>query len=102
MTEYQVIIPLSVKLYMDDISDQIIAISRPEHAIRYIHEMIAEIRTLSYLTDALPNSQSPFVKKIHPEGKRLNIKHGTWCIIFHIDRDYVIVNRIIPSTSVTE
>lgn len=102
MTEYRVIIPLSVRLYMDEISDHIIAISRPEHAIRYIHEMIAEIRTLSYLADALPYSQDSFIKRIHPHGKRFNIKHGTWCIIFHIEQDYVIVDRIIPSSSVTE
>ena len=66
MTEYRVIIPLSVKLYMDEISDHIIAISRPEHAIRYIHEMIAEIRTLSYLADALPYSQELLYQKNPP------------------------------------
>lgn len=69
MTEYRVIIPLSVRLYMDDISNHIIAISQPEHAIRYIHEMIAEIRTLSYLADALPYSRDSFIKRIHPHGK---------------------------------
>lgn len=102
MKEFRVIIPLSIQLYMDEITDHIIAISHPEHAIRYIHEMIEEIRTLSYLADALPDSQSHFVKKIHPQGKRFNIKHGTWCVIFHIDHEYVIIDRIISSSSVTE
>lgn len=80
MKERLVIIPLSVRLYMDEIADHIIELSRPEHAVRYVHEMVAEINELSYMADILPESHSTYIKKHHPDAKRYNIKHGTWCV----------------------
>lgn len=102
MKERLVIIPLSVRLYMDEIADHIIELSRPEHAVRYVHEMVAEINELSYMADILPKSHSTYIKKHHPDAKRYNIKHGTWCVIFHVEGDFVMVDRIMLSASVTD
>lgn len=101
MRERRVIIPLSVRLYMDEIADHIIELSRPEHAVRYVHEMVAEINELSYMADMLPESHSTYIKKHHPDAKRYNIKHGTWCVIFHVEGEYVIVDKILPSSLIT-
>ena len=101
MRERRVIIPLSVRLYMDEIADHIIELSRPEHAVRYVHEMVAEINELSYMADMLPESHSTYIKKHHPDAKRYNIKHGTWCVIFHVEGEYVIVDKIQPSSLIT-
>ena len=98
----RVIIPLSVRLYMDEIADHIIELSRPEHAVRYVHEMVAEINELSYMADMLPESHSTYIKKHHPDAKRYNIKHGTWCVIFHVEGEYVIVDKILPSSLITD
>ena len=102
MRERRVIIPLSVRLYMDEIADHIIELSRPEHAVRYVHEMVAEINELSYMADMLPDSHSTYIKKHHPDAKRYNIKHGTWCVIFHVEGEYVIVDKILPSSLITD
>lgn len=102
MRRYRVIIPLSVRLFLDEIAENIIAISRPEHAVRYVHEMVTEINDLSYLADVLPDSYSSYIKRHHPNAKRHNVKHGTWCVIFHVEGDYVIVDRIVLSSSVTD
>lgn len=102
MRERRVIIPLSVRLYMDEIADHIIELSRPEHAVRYVHEMVAEINELSYIADMLPESDSSYIKKHHPNAKRYNIKHGTWCVIFHVEGDFVMVDRIVLSSAVTD
>lgn len=102
MKERRVIIPLSVRLYMDEIADYIIGVSRPEHAVRYVHEMVAEMNELSYLADMLPESYSTYIKKHHPNAKRYNIKDGTWCVIFHVEGDFVMVDRIVLSSSVTD
>lgn len=101
MMERRVIIPLSVRLYMDEIADHIIELSRPEHAVRYVHEMMAEINELSYIADMLPESHSTYIKKFYPDAKRYNIKHGTWCVIFHVEGEYVIVDKILPSSLIT-
>lgn len=102
MRERRVIIPLSVRLYMDEIADHIIELSRPEHAVRYVHEMVAEINELSYMADMLPESHSTYIKKHHPNAKRYNIKHSTWCVIFHVEGEYVIVDKILPSSLITD
>lgn len=101
MRERRVIIPLSVRLYMDEIADHIIELSRPEHVVRYVHEMVAEINELSYMADMLPESHSTYIKKHHPDAKRYNIKHGTWCVIFHVEGEYVLVDKILPSSLIT-
>ena len=49
----------------------------------------------------LPESHSTYIKKHHPDAKRYNIKHGTWCVIFHVEGEYVIVDKILPSSLIT-
>lgn len=93
---------MTVRLYLDELADYIIGISRPEHAVRYVHEMVAEIQQLSYLADSLPVSQSIYVRKHHPKAKRYNVKHGIWCVIFHVEGDFVLVDRIVQSSLVTD
>ena len=97
MLERQVILPLSVRGYLNEIAGYIIEFSTIEHAIRYVHELVAEINDLSYLADSLPASTSPFVLQYHEYAKRYNVKQGVWCVIFHIEGDYVIVDRLLPS-----
>jgi plasmid stabilization system protein ParE len=101
MKERQVILPLSVREYLGEIADYIIELSTHDHALRYVHELVAEINHLSYLADALPASDSLFVLKYHEKAKRFNAKHGVWCVIFHIDGDFVIIDRILPAKLVT-
>ena len=101
MRERRVIIPLSVRLYLDEISNHIIEISRPEHAVRYVHEMVAEINELSYLADTLPVSHSAYIKRHHPQAKTTTVAKSKLTVIFHIEGDYVIVDRIMPSCMMT-
>ena len=49
MIEKQVMLTDEVLADIEDISDFIIAVSRPSHAERYIFEILAELNTLSYL-----------------------------------------------------
>ena len=101
MTERQVILPLSVREYLGEIADYIVALNNRDHASRYVHELVAEINNLSYLADTLPISDSPFVLKYHDKAKRYNVRHGIWCVIFHIDGDFAIIDRILPSKLVS-
>lgn len=101
MTERQVILPMSVREYLGEIADYIVALNNRDHALRYVHELVAEIYNLSYLADTLPSSDSPFVLKYHDKAKRYNVKHSIWCVIFHIDGDFVIIDRILPSKLIT-
>ena len=97
MLERQVILPLSVRGYLNEIASYIIELSTIEHAIRYVHELVTEINDLSYLADSLPASTSPFILQYHENAKRYNVKQGVWCVIFHVEGKYVIVDRLLPA-----
>ena len=86
---------------MEDISDFIIAVSRPSHAERYIFEILAELNTLSYLGTILQKTKYKYPKRFHPEAKMIKLHNKPMCAIFHIDGDYVIVDRILHSSMIT-
>lgn len=101
MIKRQVILPLSVRDYLGEIADYIVGLNSPEHAVSYVHEFVAEINRLSYLADSLPVSTSPFILQYHEHAKRFNVKQGVWCVVFHIEGNFVIIDRILPSKLVT-
>jgi hypothetical protein len=49
MKYYNVSVSKTILAEIEEISDFIISISTPEHAIRYKNQLISEIETLSYL-----------------------------------------------------
>ena len=38
-------------------------------------------------------------RAIHPEAKTLSIMEHRWTVVFHTKDDYVIVDRILPSST---
>ena len=97
MMERQVILPITVRYDIDEIADYIIGLNTREHAVQYVRELLAEISELSFLADTLPVSTSPFILQYHKNAKRYNIKHGVWCVIFLVENNYVIIDKILPS-----
>lgn len=91
--ERQVILPITVRYDIDEIADYIIGLNTREHAVQYVRELLAEISELSFLADTLPVSTSPFILQYHKNA----IKHGVWCVIFHVENNYVIIDKILPS-----
>ena len=45
---------------------------------------------------------SPYAmaKLIHPHAKTMNIINHRWTVVFHIDGEYVVVDRIIRSSRI--
>ena len=39
-------------------------------------------------------------KSIHPKAKTLTIINHKWTVVFHIDGDFVIVDRIFPAKTI--
>ena len=72
-----------------------------EYSRRYINGIFDEIDTLSYLASMLPQCQYKLPKRYHPDAKTLVIGNKKLTVIFHIDGDYVIVDKILPSALVT-
>ena len=49
----------------------------------------------------LPLSKYELPKRYHPNAKTFVIGNKKLTVIFHIDGDYVIVDKILPSAMVT-
>ena len=71
-----------------------------EYSRRYINGIFDEIDTLSYLAPMLPKCKYELPKLYHPEAKTLVIGNNKLTAIFHIDGDYVIVDKILPSAMI--
>lgn len=72
-----------------------------EYSRRYINGIFDEIDTLSYLAPMLPQCKYKLPKLYHPEAKTLVIGNKKLTAIFHIDGDYVIVDKVLPSALVS-
>lgn len=101
MTEKEVVISIEARKDMGDVSDFIIAVSRPSHAERYSLEVLAELNTLSYMATMLPEPEYRYPKRFHPEAKMIKLPGKPLSAIFHIESEHVIVDRIIHSSMIT-
>lgn len=97
MIEYTVRILDTAFADIDDIADYIVSVSTPEHAARYARELGAEIMTLQYLAGFIPVSRYTSIRRIHPQARQLRTRNRQLNIIFHIEGDFVIVDKIMPS-----
>lgn len=101
MKEKTVVLSEDVTLDIEEISNYIVSISRPEHAEKYVQQLLDDIASLSYMASLRPESQWMIPKRFHPHAKVLLSHNKKWSIIFHINNDYAIVDRIIPSCMIT-
>ena len=102
MREYHVKILDVVFADINDLADYIVSVSTPEHASRYARELGAEIMTLRYLAEVIPESRYRTIKRYHPHAKQLRTRNKKLNIIFHIEGDTVIVDKIIPSKMIID
>ena len=86
-----------VFLDINDIADYIVNISTPEHTIRYTRELQAEIMSLRYLAGIIPESRYRSVRQYHPHAKQLRTRNRKLNIIFHIEGNVAIVDKILAS-----
>ena len=68
-----------------------------EGAIRYANNMRAEIKMLSVYADCIGRTTSKTIRKIHPEARRMVSHNRRWIYVFHIEEDFVTVDRILPA-----
>ena len=78
-----------------DIADYIVAVSTPEHAAKYARELQAEIMSLRYLAGIIPESRYLSVCHYQPHAKQLRTHNKQLNIIFHIEGNVAIVDKIL-------
>lgn len=68
-----------------------------EGAVRYANNMRAEIKMLSVFANLYRKTTSKTFLQIHPEARHMISHNKRWDYVFHVEGDYVIVDRIIPA-----
>lgn len=99
MRTYQVIISYVVLTELEAMAQYIASIYRPESGHKYVNRILGQLAALSYSADAYQDSRFTLAKAIHPKAKTITIVNHKWTVVFHIDGDFVIVDRIIPAKS---
>jgi hypothetical protein len=99
MRTYQVIISYAVLTELEAMAQYIASIYRPESGHKYANRILGQLAALSYSADAYQDSRFTLAKAIHPKAKTITIVNHKWTVVFHIDGDFVIVDRIIPAKS---
>ena len=67
---------------------------------KYVNRVLGQLAALSYSADAYQYSRFKMAKSIHPKAKTLTIINRKWTVVFHIDGDFVIVDRIFPAKTI--
>ena len=99
MRIYQVIISFEVLSELEAMAKYIASIYWPESGHNYVNRVLGQLAALSYSADAYQHSRFALAKAIHPKAKTISIINHKWTVVFHIDGDFVIVDKIIPSKS---
>jgi len=97
MKIYEVRINISAQADMDNLRTFLDKMLSEEGAIRYANNMKHEIESLSVFADCIGRSSSETIRSIHPDGRRMISHNRRWIYVYHIEGDFVIVDRILPA-----
>ena len=97
MKIYEVRINLSAQADMDNLRTFLDKMLSEEWAIRYANNMRLEVESLSVFADCMGRSSSETIRSIHPDARRMISHNRRWIYVYHIDGDFVIVDRILPA-----
>ena len=97
MRRYTVIVKDDVEEYFICLMRFVASNYTMEYVIRYAKRIRKEIEPLAYLADVLPKSNYEMPKLYHPDARTYLIVSKKLMVIFHIDGEYVIVDKILPS-----
>lgn len=101
MRIYNVRVSRSAEADIDELANFLFEHLSKEGAYRYLEFMKQEVLSLSVYADCFGESHSETLRAIHPNAKRMLSHNRKWAYVFHIDRDTVYVDRILPSRSIS-
>jgi hypothetical protein len=97
MKTYPVLIRNQVYLDLYEIASFIISKNSYSLAKSYMLMLYNEIKSLSYLADFIPFAKWSYILARYPNCKSLITKNKKWNIIFRIENNFVVVEKIISS-----
>ena len=64
--------------------------------------MMAQIVELSFSAESFALSRFNTALRIHPQARTLSIMGHRWTVVYHIEGEYVIIDRILPSSMIVD
>lgn len=101
MKQYKVLYRDDVGAYLKELAFFVSQQTSRDFAKRYIQRLRSEVEELSFLATTLPKSKYLMPLRFHKDAKTMTIGHHKLTVIFHIDGEYVIVDKILPSCMIT-
>lgn len=102
MPHFKVILRPEAMTSVDDVVEFIKSIYSEESAHKYRKSILFELESLSYYASIFPLSRFRTAREIHPQARTISILKHRWTVIYHIDGDYVIIDRILLSKTMAE
>ena len=97
MKIYQVVVSDEVLSELDNISTYVASLYRQDSGHKYVNRILGKLASLCFAAEAYPISSYSVAKKSHPKARIMSIINHRWTVIFHIDRNLVMIDCIIPS-----
>ena len=97
MRIYEVRISHGERVDMAELRKFLKAMMTVEGAIHYANNMREEIKMLALYADLYGKSTSMTLRQIHPEARRMVSHNRRWVYVYHIEENFVVVDRILPA-----
>ena len=97
MQIYEVRISHGARVDMAELRKFLKAMMTVEGATRYANNMREEIKMLTFYADLYGKSTSMMLRQIHPEARRMVSHNRRWIYVYHIEENFVVVDRILPA-----
>lgn len=97
MPIYEVRISHAARIDMAKLRIFLDAMLSEEGAVRYANAMRDEIKMLALYADLYGQSTSFTLRRIHPKARRMVSHNRRWLYAYHIDENFVVVDRILPA-----
>ena len=101
MLSYTVIVSNEAGDDLDEIAEYIANEYKSLSGHHFVSRILGQIQGLSYSAGTYRESPHVMAKLIHPHAKTMNIIHHRWTVVFHINGEYVVVDRIIRSSRIS-
>jgi plasmid stabilization system protein ParE len=102
MKTYKVRILQSAEADIETLADFLFENLSREGAYRYLEFMKQEVLSLSVYANCFAETRSKTIRDIHPKARRMVSHNHKWAYVFHVEGDTVLVDRIIPSSSIVQ
>ena len=97
MQIYEVRISRDAQQDMDRLRAFLLEMMSEDGAVRYANNMRAEIKMLSIFANLYRKISSKTFLQIHPDARHMVSHNRRWDYVFHVEDEFVVVDRIIPA-----